>query len=259
MTEQHEILYRAHQQILRILQKRGFFIPDVILNRTIEQEKGFNPQDIYSNSYFRLTSNNLIEYVYIGFKLISENKTKVSTDDIKAFISMVNAPLINERKSDFIDGYSLPIFLNYNPSQISKTFDDNYFYYSHQFPIIAPCPRQVILITNDAPNIKFKEFANTNSLENGGIDLIQHFLVEELLFDVMEHISQAQYFPLSKIEKKQILEEIEEKEGQFPILLESDPVAKYLGLKKGVLVRILQNLDNLPSISTIDIEYRIVS
>jgi DNA-directed RNA polymerase subunit H (RpoH/RPB5) len=148
--------------------------------------------------------------------------------------------------------------LGYLPQQLPKSFNNFYFNTFYPQATIAHCPRQVILITNDSPHIQFRSFIQDNSFSDGGIDVIQHFLIDELLFDVMEHNSQAQFFVLSDSEKKDFFEEIGGNEGQIPLMLEHDPIAKYLGLKKGTLIRIIQTFENLPNISPLDVEYRII-
>lgn len=69
---------------------------------------------------------------------------------------------------------------------------------------------------------------------------IQCFLYSELLINITHHMLVPKFHVLSDGEKKEFLECYKLKLGQLPKMLESDPISKYYGLKKGDVVKIMR-------------------
>ncbi len=67
---------------------------------------------------------------------------------------------------------------------------------------------------------------------------IETFKETELLFDITEHRLVPDHSLLTDQEKKDLLAKYKLKETQLPRIKKSDPVARYLGLSKGHVVRI---------------------
>lgn len=67
---------------------------------------------------------------------------------------------------------------------------------------------------------------------------IQCFKFEELLVNITHHMLVPKFDVLSESEKKKLLECYKLKSNQLPKMLESDPISKYYGLKKGDVVKI---------------------
>jgi len=69
---------------------------------------------------------------------------------------------------------------------------------------------------------------------------IEVFMESELIVNVTQHELVPAHLPLGSDEKKNLLERYRVKENQLPRLLTSDPVARYFGMKKGQVVKIIR-------------------
>ena len=70
---------------------------------------------------------------------------------------------------------------------------------------------------------------------------IQCFTLNELIVNITEHTYVPQHILLNEEEKSKLLSRYRIKEGQLPKILTTDPIAKYLGLRKGNVVKIIRD------------------
>ena len=70
---------------------------------------------------------------------------------------------------------------------------------------------------------------------------VECFNISELMVNITEHSYVPKHILLKKEEKKMLLKRYKIKEHQLPKILTTDPVAKYLGLKKGDVVKIIRD------------------
>lgn len=81
-----------------------------------------------------------------------------------------------------------------------------------------------------------KSLASVESLAK-----IECFLEDDLLVNITHHELVPKHVLLSRDEKIALLKRYRLKETQLPRILQRDPVARYLGLKRGHVVKIIRN------------------
>ena len=70
---------------------------------------------------------------------------------------------------------------------------------------------------------------------------VEIFTVNELVVNITEHELVPKHILLSKEDKDLLLKRYKIKENQLPKILVTDPVARFLGLKRGDVVKIIRN------------------
>ncbi|GLC44283.1 hypothetical protein PLESTB_000760800 [Pleodorina starrii] len=88
--------------------------------------------------------------------------------------------------------------------------------------------------------VKFTPFAKSALEDMRPKYQIEHFLESELLVNITEHILVPEHRILSPEEKRTLLDRYKIKETQLPRIQASDAVARYLGLQRGQVVRIVR-------------------
>ena len=83
-------------------------------------------------------------------------------------------------------------------------------------------------------------FAKTALSEMSGDFRIEHFKEAELLVDITQHQLVPVHQVLTPTEKSELLKRYRLKETQLPRIQPNDPVARYYGMKRGQVVKIIR-------------------
>lgn len=90
-------------------------------------------------------------------------------------------------------------------------------------------------------------FANKELIDSDTENVVELFQKSELCMPVIHHHLVPPHVPLTKAQKSQLLQELGCKASALPKLKESDPVARYLYLRPGTVVKIQRCIGNLES------------
>ncbi|KAJ0261223.1 hypothetical protein HA466_0043850 [Hirschfeldia incana] len=98
--------------------------------------------------------------------------------------------------------------------------------------------RAILVLRKDIN--RFAASAITEANSRGKLYL-EYFKETELLMNVKEHAFVPEHIALTTEEKEALLEKYTVKENQLPRIQYTDPIAKYYGLKRGEVVKIIRN------------------
>jgi DNA-directed RNA polymerase I, II, and III subunit RPABC1 len=106
----------------------------------------------------------------------------------------------------------------------------------------------ILVIKGNVSSSAKKATINSNKFD------IELFSEAELQFDVTEHELQPKFTVLTVVQKKELLSEYKITQQQLPRILNTDPISRYYGAKKGTIFKIERPSETAGKYNT----YRIV-
>ena len=116
---------------------------------------------------------------------------------------------------------------------------------------------EAILIADAKLSSKAKEDIKSFTKLYDNIN-ITVFKLDELTYNPVKHVSQAEYQLIDYKESVNLLREMKITRMKLPLLQITDPISKYYGFKIGDMIRVIRDDDELNLIATESINYRVV-
>ena len=168
--------------------------------------------------------------------IVEEKQKKMNFDEFK---EKYENKTINEifYKKDDNNKEIMRLYIEYfmDPKINAKHFDD---FLDNMNKIEGKSSGIIVVLANLTPQ------ANKKLIELNIKKPIQCFNINELMINVTEHADVPKHILIDEKEKKSLLEKYRIKESQLPKILINDPVAKFYGLRKGDVVKIIRNSEN---------------
>ena len=168
--------------------------------------------------------------------IVEEKQKKMNFDEFK---EKYENKTINEifYKKDDNNKEIMRLYIEYfmDPKINAKHFDD---FFDNMNKIEGKSSGIIVVLANLTPQ------ANKKLIELNIKKPIQCFNINELMINVTEHADVPKHILIDEKEKKSLLEKYRIKESQLPKILINDPVAKFYGLRKGDVVKIIRNSEN---------------
>ncbi|ORY13250.1 DNA-directed RNA polymerases I [Clohesyomyces aquaticus] len=98
----------------------------------------------------------------------------------------------------------------------------------------------IMVVQKPMTGMALRLLRGSASIEEGPKGGVEVFVEQDLLVNITKHELVPKHVLLSKEEKAQLLQRYRLKETQLPRIQVTDPVAKYLGLRRGQVVKIIR-------------------
>lgn len=176
----------------------------------------------------------------LSHRVLQNSKTFIDkkniTDHANALITDIKQSRVHEIKSD--NDAKLKYIINYIPYKVKSSELVN-FYTEHKGT------HKIVILDNENEK-SAKQFNTAQDTEI--------FFINQLMINLIEHISVPAVRVLTPDEIKQCEESYNLKKSQFPIIYSSDPLSKYYNLKPGQVIRLVRP----SSIAGYGVAYRMV-
>jgi DNA-directed RNA polymerases I, II, and III subunit RPABC1 len=96
------------------------------------------------------------------------------------------------------------------------------------------CKRGILIVGG-----RFSNLAKAMLADVSGIT-VEHFREEEVVIDITEHELVPEHVVLTSEEKAQLLARYKLKDTQLPRIQQGDPVARFYGMQRGQVVKIIR-------------------
>ncbi|PVI00531.1 DNA-directed RNA polymerases I [Periconia macrospinosa] len=99
----------------------------------------------------------------------------------------------------------------------------------------------IMITTKPMTGMALRLLRGAASIKEGPMGGVEVFVEQDLLVNITKHELVPTHVLLSKEEKEQLLKRYRLKETQLPRIQVTDPVAKYYGLRRGQVVKIIRH------------------
>ncbi|GMN50575.1 hypothetical protein TIFTF001_019731 [Ficus carica] len=212
-------LLRIRKTVMQMLRDRNYLVGDFEINLTKEQFRdkygeNMKREDLIINKSRR---NDSSDQIYVFFP----EESKVGVKTMKTYTNRMKTE--NVFRAILVVQQNLTPFARTCISEISSKFHLEVF----QVIIFT-----FVLLLDKAcgllPHGLELQFLRATNLE------------AELLINIKEHVLVPEHQVLTNEEKKTLLERYTVKETQLPRIQVTDPIARYYGLKRGQVVKIIR-------------------
>ena len=204
LAEEQKKLFRVHKTILKMLRSRGYGVPDRHINMSYKEfVKSYGDEEYDSNGdkTGRRRRGQLRERLHTKANKLDDETLKINVE-FSTENKVGVEPIRNISKFMQDEGFQRSILIVQSGG-------------------LTPFARSALQMVED----EYK---------------IEHFKESELLVDITEHELVPKHVVLKNSEKLELLARYKLKESQLPRLRVNDPVARYFGLVRGEVVKIIR-------------------
>ncbi|KAG1338336.1 DNA-directed RNA polymerases II and IV subunit 5A [Cocos nucifera] len=204
-------LHRIRRTVMQMLKDRGYLVVDFEINMTKidflhKFGEGVKREDL----------------------LINKSKKNDPTDQMVCFVGDTET----ESTSKKLDNFDCLIYVFFpNDEKVGVKHIKKYA----ELMKAESVPRAILVLQQN-----LTPFARSHLQELSPKYHLEIFQEAELLINIKEHVLVPEHQLLTNEEKKTLLERYTLKETQLPRIQVTDPVARYYGLKRGQVVKIIR-------------------
>ncbi|GAY49600.1 DNA-directed RNA polymerases II and IV subunit 5A [Citrus sinensis] len=213
--EEIKRLFRIRRTVMQMLRDRGYFVGDFEINMSKEQfiakfGENMKREDLVINKALR---NDSSDQIYVFFP----DEQKVGVKTMKTYT--------NRMKSENVFRAILVVQQNLTPFARTCIQEISAKFHLEVFQLLVGTIQLLV-----------------GGLGGGGLQImvIGGEGEAELLVNIKEHVLVPEHQVLTNEEKKTLLKRYTVKETQLPRIQVTDPIARYYGLKRGQVVKIIR-------------------
>ena len=225
-------LFRVRRTVSTMLHKRGYVVPEKMLNLSAEDFKaefvgGGDEPNLERMSMLLFKESNELDRIYVYFAEgdvgFPQIKLCVAADEEGASVrAHARAFFPSPPHSNTT---SPPLPYTYQPTSLLSRLKDE-------------GAKRAILVRRTG--CKLLAHAKMGLAEMQGDHIVEDFMEAELLVNITEHELVPEHIVLTDQEKQDLLARYKMRESQLPRISFSDPVARFFGMQRGQVVKIVR-------------------
>ncbi|GAY49602.1 hypothetical protein CUMW_120350 [Citrus unshiu] len=247
--EEIKRLFRIRRTVMQMLRDRGYFVGDFEINMSKEQfiakfGENMKREDLVINKALR---NDSSDQIYVFFP----DEQKVGVKTMKTYT--------NRMKSENVFRAILVVQQNLTPFARTCIQEISAKFHLEVFQLLVGTIQllvgglgggglQIMVIGGEGcgcecgSGVPYSEDKVVRQTDGINVLLFLLFIIQEaeLLVNIKEHVLVPEHQVLTNEEKKTLLKRYTVKETQLPRIQVTDPIARYYGLKRGQVVKIIR-------------------